>query len=306
MRNTFAAELLKAARNDSTILLITGDLGFGVLDEFRSELPEQFINSGVAEQSMMSMAAGLASQGFRPFVYSIANFPTFRCLEQIRNDVSYMKNPVTIVSVGAGMGYGAHGYSHHAIEDIAVIRIFKDIEIYSPSDQEETIFCMEKILNRSVPSYLRLGKGGELSLKLSYGFEHANREKITGDFHAAVFWTGAIGFEVLKAKEQLAGEGFRISATSFPEISKEAICEALNFNVNLPILTVEEHVFEGGFGSSVLEIASDIGHKGRITRLGIDSGNKHQLGSQSYLRELNGLNSPSIAIKLKALMESAI
>jgi transketolase len=79
MRNTFAAELLKAARNDSTILLISGDLGFGVFDEFRSELPEQFINSGVAEQSMMSMAAGLASQGFRPFVYSIANFPTFRC-----------------------------------------------------------------------------------------------------------------------------------------------------------------------------------------------------------------------------------
>ena len=105
MRNTFAAELLKAARNDSTILLITGDLGFGVFDEFRSELPGQFINSGVAEQSMMSMAAGLASQGFRPFVYSIANFPTFRCLEQIRNDVSYMKNPVTIVSVGAGMDW---------------------------------------------------------------------------------------------------------------------------------------------------------------------------------------------------------
>ena len=306
MRNTFATELMTAAKLDSNIVLVSGDLGFGVFDEFRAELPHQFINTGVAEQSMMSMAAGLASQGLRPFVYSIANFPTFRCLEQIRNDVAYMKNRVTIVSVGAGMGYGAHGYSHHAIEDIAIMRIFKEIEIFSPSDQHETSYCMGKILNSSAPSYLRLGKGGEVNLNQSFGFQHTNRQLDLSFVHGVVFWTGAIGSEVLMALQQLEQEGLKFCAFSFPEISNNVISDTLNSISELPLLTVEEHVLEGGFGSSVLEVASDIGHGGKITRLGIDSQNKHRLGSQSHLREINGLDASSIAMKLKEIGKSSI
>jgi len=161
LRNAFATQLLDIARADSSILLITGDLGYGVLDRFQQELPEQFINAGVAEQTMMSMAAGLAASGYRPFVYSIANFPTFRCLEQIRNDVCYMDNPVTIVSVGAGLVYGVHGYSHHAVEDLAIIRSLPNITIYSPCDSVETKYSVNKILESKHPAYLRLGKGGE-------------------------------------------------------------------------------------------------------------------------------------------------
>lgn len=305
MRNTFADELLAAAKLDSNIVLVSGDLGFGVFDKFRAELPNQFINAGVAEQSMMSMAAGLASQGLRPFVYSIANFPTFRCLEQIRNDVAYMNNRVTIVSVGAGVGYGAHGYSHHAIEDIAIMRIFKEIEIYIPSDQEETTFCMSKILDSSAPSYLRLGKGGEVSLNQSFGFEHTDRQIDASVVQGVVFWTGAIGSEVLRALHQLEQEGLKFSALSFPEMSRNIILGALNSTSNLPLLTVEEHVLEGGFGSAVLEVASDSGHNGKITRIGINSQNKHRLGSQSYLREINGLDASSIAIKLKEISNSS-
>jgi transketolase len=301
MRNTFAAELLKAAKANPRIVLITGDLGFGVFDEFRSELPLQFINSGVAEQSMMGMAAGLASQGYRPFVYSIANFPTFRCLEQIRNDVAYMNNPVTIISVGAGMGYGAHGYSHHAIEDIAIMRVFKDVDIYSPSDPQETVFCLDKILKSSAPAYLRLGKGGEVNLKESFGFQLQNQELKGKDIKGYVFWTGGIGAEVLKAKQELENEGINFSAHSFPEISRDAISKAISAAGKLPVLTVEEHVYEGGFGSAVLEVASDLGHLGFITRLAIDSDNKHRLGSQTYLRQLNEIDANSIALKLKAL-----
>ena len=304
MRKALAESLVELISKDKKIIFLTGDLGFGVFDEFRAELPHQFINTGVAEQSMMSMAAGLASQGLRPFVYSIANFPTFRCLEQIRNDVAYMKNRVTIVSVGAGMGYGAHCYSHHAIVDIAIIRIFKEIEIFSPSDQEETTYCMGKILNSSAPSYLRLGKGGEISLNQSFGFQHAVRQVDDSDAQGVVFWTGAIGSEVLKAIQQLEQEGLRFLAHSFPEISRSVNLDALNSVSNLPLLTVEEHVLEGGFGSAVLEVASDSGHNGKIARIGINSQNKHRLGSQSYLREVNGLDAPSIALKLKKLVKA--
>lgn len=300
MRNTFASELLNAAKADPQIILITGDLGFGVFDEFRHELPNQFINSGVAEQSMMGMASGLASQGFRPFVYSIANFPTFRCLEQIRNDISYMKNPVTIVSVGAGMGYGAHGYSHHAIEDIAIMRVFKDIDIYSPSDPEETVFCLDKIMKSSSPAYLRLGKGGEINLKESFGFQHLNSAREAKDVKGLVFWTGSIGSEVLKAKQELEHEGIIVSAHSFPEISVEAITKALFMAGELPVMTVEEHVFQGGFGSAVLEVASDIGHRGVVTRIAVNSENKHILGSQTFLRQINGIDSISIAKKIRS------
>jgi transketolase len=303
LRNTFATELLNAARLDPRIVLVSGDLGFGVFDEFRAELPQQFVNAGVAEQAMMSMAAGLSSQGLRPFVYSIANFPSFRCLEQIRNDVAYMKNRVTIVSVGAGMGYGAHGYSHHAIEDLAIIRIFKEIEIYSPSDQHETIYCMRKILESSAPSYLRLGKGGEVNLRESYGFQHTDRGLDIGVAGIAVFWTGGIGSEVLEAIQELEQEGVKVFAMSFPEISRDLISGALDSIANLPVLTVEEHVLEGGFGSAVLEVASDNAYTGRITRLGINSQNKHALGSQSFLRVINGLDALSIAKKLREMAE---
>jgi transketolase len=303
LRNTFATELLNAARLDPKIILVSGDLGFGVFDEFRAELPQQFVNAGVAEQAMMSMAAGLASQGLRPFVYSIANFPSFRCLEQIRNDVAYMKNRVTIVSVGAGMGYGAHGYSHHAIEDLSIIRIFKEIEIYSPSDPHETVYCMRKILESPAPTYLRLGKGGEINLSETFGFRHTDPRLDVGFARMAVFWTGGIGSEVLEALQELEEEGIKVIAMSFPEISRDAVSGALDSIANLPVLTVEEHVLEGGFGSAVLEVASDNDHIGRITRLGIDSRNKHALGSQSFLRALNGLDARSIAKKLREMVE---
>ena len=133
MRDAFVKSLLEEARKDPNLILITGDLGFGVLDEFQQALPKQFINSGVNEQAMMGMAAGIASTGKRVFVYSIGNFPTLRCIEQIRNDVALMNNPVVVVSVGAGYAYGSQGYTHHALEDIAILRAIPNIEFIVPT-----------------------------------------------------------------------------------------------------------------------------------------------------------------------------
>lgn len=161
MRKAFMEELTMAVEAGRPIMLIVGDVGWGVVDEFAKRFPKNFINAGVAEQNMMSMAAGMAAEGYHVFVYSIANFPTFRCAEQIRNDVAYHNLPVTIVASGGGLAYGSLGYSHHAVQDYALMRTMPNMLIAAPCDANEARACMRYLTERPRPSYLRLGRGGE-------------------------------------------------------------------------------------------------------------------------------------------------
>ena len=161
MRKTCIAEIERHAETDSSIYLLTADLGYSILESFANRFPSQYTNVGVAEQNMTGIAAGLGLSGKKVFTYSIANFAVFRCLEQIRNDVCYHNLPVTIISVGAGFAYGAQGYSHHGIEDIAVLRSLPNMTIYTPSDPIETALCVRLALKNKEPSYLRLGKSRE-------------------------------------------------------------------------------------------------------------------------------------------------
>jgi transketolase len=161
MRNTFIKKLTEAAELNSRIVLVVGDLGYSVIEEFKEKFPDRFYNAGISEQNMASMAAGLASEGFHVFIYSIANFPTFRCAEQLRNDVGYHNLPVTVVAVGGGLSYGNLGYSHHAIQDLGLIRLFPEFDILCPGDPLETEMCLQYLLNNPGPSYLRLKKAGE-------------------------------------------------------------------------------------------------------------------------------------------------
>ena len=158
MRDTFIEQLTKIARNDPNVLLLTGDLGFGVFENFRKEYPKQFLNVGVAEQNMSMIAAGLALKGKRVFTYSIGNFPTLRCLEQIRNDICYHDLNVTIVSIGGGFSYGALGMSHHATEDLSIMRALPNITCVAPSSLEETKDATFQLYKKKGPSYLRLDK----------------------------------------------------------------------------------------------------------------------------------------------------
>jgi transketolase len=300
VRNTFAQTILEFAKVDPRIILITGDLGFGVLDDFQKLLPRQFINAGIAEQSMMSMAAGLASQGYRPFVYSIANFPTFRCLEQIRNDVSYMGNPVTIVSVGSGVSYGPHGYTHHAVEDLSIMRIFSNMRIFTPMDPEEVKKSLELILKQQEPAYLRLGKGGE---------ENFTEANLNLDFNTirrgssgTICWIGSIGKVAIESGDLLSKSNVDVSLISMFAPTDECIAQMLMENLEKPVLTVEEHIVKGGFGSWVLEIASEINYKGRVATVGINSKNHSAIGSQSYLRNLSGLTKDQLANKFIKLI----
>ena len=161
MRNTFINHLTELAKENKNIFLLVGDVGYNVIEKFKNYFPDRFLNVGVAEQNMTSIAAGLASQGYHVFTYSIANFPTFRCAEQIRNDIDYHNLPVTIVSVGGGVSYGNLGYSHHAIQDYGLIRMMPNFKIASPGDSNEVISVLNYLTKRPQPSYLRLGKNTE-------------------------------------------------------------------------------------------------------------------------------------------------
>ena len=292
MRNVFISELLKLAREDERILLITGDLGYGVVDEFARELPKQFLNFGINEQSMMGAAAGMAQQGLKPFVYSIGNFPTFRCLEQIRNDVCYMNLDVTIVAVGAGFAYGTAGYSHHLIEDISALSALPNLRIYSPADVLETRLVTSLIAKRKGPQYLRLGKGGE--------------GKLTGEFDQSIE-----GISILPRSKKLAvistgnvlKEGLRISSLK-PDLNPTVIsCYSLDdlavffaSNSYPRIITLEEHLLRGGFGSYVRDISQESNTK--IQSFGIRKVDSSFVGDQNYLRDAYGLSAERVLAEI--------
>lgn len=305
MRNIFIRELTKRARIDPRIVLITGDLGYGVLDDFRNSCPIQFLNAGIAEQSMMSLAGGFSTLGFRPFVYSIANFPTFRALEQIRNDVSYMNHPVTIVSVGAGLSYGAHGYTHHAVEDLAILHPLPNLDIYSPGTESEVVWVLNEILTKNNPAYLRLGVlepelEGVLSIKSSTSFFDID----INDYDGVICWTGSMAKLAFDAREILRNQGRKPLLISMPLLTTECFLKLFEIIQDAPLLTLEEHVLVGGFGSMVLENASDAGKCFPIKRIGISTETNNQIGSRDYLLNFSGISSIKIASTFESLLNS--
>lgn len=284
-------QLLAAAKKNPDIVLVTGDLGYGVLDVFEQTLPEQFINAGVAEQSMLSMAAGMASTGKRVFVYSIGNFPTLRALEQIRNDICYMNNSVVIVAVGAGYAYGPQGYTHHALEDIAVMRALPNLEVLAPADNFEASALTSYLASSNLPAYLRLGKsmGSSNPIALTSKIERGNlRCWSTGD-DGIILFCGSIGANVLDARERLSDLGLSVAVYSAPFLSEFEPNSFIHAIGSRPVLTVEEHSPVGGLGSAVLELVASLGIRNRIRVLGANRKNLSEVGDQEYLRDRNGL-----------------
>jgi transketolase len=304
MRDAFVKTLLEEAKKDKNIILITGDLGFGVLDEFQKELPNQFVNSGVNEQAMMGMAAGIASSGKRVFVYSIGNFPTLRCLEQIRNDICLMNNSVVVVSVGAGYAYGPQGYTHHALEDIAVMRALPNLEVVIPADPIETTMVTKFLANTKSPSYLRLGKSNEQTINLSEPTISPGKfnEIISGE-NGTILFVGSIGTIAIRASEELHKEGINVSVTSVPfltNLDRDYLCSAA---AKGPIVTVEEHSSRGGFGSAIMEFINREKIRSNLGVIAAFEKNLSQIGSQDFLRESNGISVSAVVTEFKALQE---
>jgi len=303
MRNSFINALLEEARIDSRIVLIVGDLGYGVVDEFRTELPNQFMNFGINEQSMMSAAAGLASEGFRPFVYSIGNFPTLRCLEQIRNDVCFMSLPVTFVAVGAGFAYGTSGYSHHLIEDISILRGLPNLRLFSPVDQNDSRASVAAALEEETPAYVRIGKGGEPLLNhVREDLKSGYREYLDGP-DGVILFTSTIGDEVISAGKILQERGLNPTIASFSQLNSKQMSHLKTITKAKFVMTVEEHMVAGGFGSMVRELLQNDFTKSRIISCGIEKLIEREVGSQRYLRSAYGLDAISLSKKFEKLLE---
>ena len=302
MRDTFVKTLLEIAKKDKNVYIITGDLGFGVLKPFWEELPDQIINAGIAEQNMTSIAAGLAMQGKIVYTYSIGNFPTLRCIEQIRNDCAYHNANVKVVCVGGGFVYGSLGMSHHATEDIAMMRSLPDVTVMAPGDLVEAECATKAIYARPGTCYLRLGRGGEKRIHDKIDdFKIGKAIKIHDGKKVAVLSTGAIFDEVDEAYETLIKDGFNPTVYTFPTvkpIDKETIIDcAKNHDV---IITVEEHNLSGGFGSAVAEVLAEIkGQKATLLRIALDDRYSCIVGSQKYLRKQYGLDASHIIKKVK-------
>jgi transketolase len=297
MRDAFIRTLSELAQRDPRIVLITGDLGFGVLTDFAQRFPDQFINAGVAEQNMTMLACGMAREGARAYTYSIANFTTLRCLEQLRNDVCYHDADVTAVSVGGGFSYGQLGMSHFATEDLAILRALPNMAVVSPSDPWSAQVLTEALHQRGGPAYLRIDKGSaglpEAPGEIAFGRIRPVREGAD----AVIFATGAILGEALKAADVLRAEGVGVAVVDVHTIKPfDAEGVATLAGGARVVITLEEHTIVGGLGAAVAEACMDAGvHPVAFRRMGLKDCFPTVVGDQNFLRAFYGLDSVAVA-----------
>ena len=295
MRNAFIDELVQLAAAHPQVALVVGDLGYSVIEPFADRFPDRFINAGVAEQNMAGLAAGLASEGYHVFTYSIANFPTFRCAEQIRNDIDYQGLAVTTVAVGGGLGYGPLGYSHHAVQDYALMRVLPAHLLATPACPQEVRACMRYLVAHPQPSYLRLGKAGEPALHGQVPDVAPGRwltlrpGRTDGAEHLALLATGAIAANVRQWADDPALAHAAVHTLPLWGLGHKAGQAAQAAGLDR-LVTVEDHLVDGGFGSWVTEALQQQGGRQPARHsLGLDAAVCGLVGSQDTLNARGGL-----------------
>lgn len=307
MRNAAIGALTDLARQNKNVILLSGDLGYGVIDNYRAEMPEQYYNAGICEQSMSSIAAGLALEGKAVYTYSIANFPTLRCIEQIRNDICYHNANVKIMSVGGGFAYGSLGMSHHATEDIAIMRSLPNMKVFVPADAAEAEMIVKRTAEIMGPCYIRMNKGREPAIHQSGSelTDYALNQFIplAEGADICILATGPIVKEAIDALEVLKAEGIMPAVYSCPcvkpidEIKIKECAEKYRY-----IFTVEEHNIIGGFGSAVSEIIASLDSRACVIRMGLKDTYSSIVGSQQYLRHVYEMDSEAIVKKVKEVI----
>jgi transketolase len=307
MRDRFIKRLTELCETNSNLVLITGDLGFGVLTDFAKNFPKQYINSGVAEQNMTGLATGLGLSGKTVYTYSIGNFCTLRCLEQIRNDACYHEANVTIVSVGGGFSYGQLGYSHHATEDISILRALPNIRVFSPGDFWETEEITSFTAQSKGVNYIRIDKSSAgYTQREGEVFEVGKGRTLHEGADMTIIATGGILGVAMKAAEDLSTEGVSvrvISMHTIKPIDKDIILKSAAETGG--IITLEEHTIEGGLGSAVGEVLLD-NHiiPKSFYRIGLRAGFSTIVGSQDFLRKSYGMDLDTVKAKVKELIKA--
>lgn len=305
MRDAFVNSLLEIALKDKNIILLTADLGFGIFDEFEKKLPNQFFNVGISEQNMTGLATGLSLEGKKVVTYSIGNFPTFRCLEQIRNDACYHNVNVTIVASGGGYSYGQLGYSHHATEDISIMRPLPNTTIVTPCSDWEAENAIKALVNENCVGYLRLDKtfiDSKKYFKSKYNLYQANRYIDGKDI--TLIATGGIVREAIAASKELLKYKISARVVSIHTLKPLDVKEIQNaINDTGGIVTIEENSIIGGLAGAISEycLENNLFPK-KFRRIGISDKFSSIVGTQDYLRKINHLDSISIAKQVLELI----
>jgi transketolase len=291
VRTAFIDSLCEVAERDERVWLVCGDIGFSVLERFAERFPERYVNAGVAEQNMIGVSAGLALAGKVVFVYSIANFPVMRCLEQIRNDVCYHRLDVKIVAVGGGLAYGSAGYTHHGVEDLAVMRALPNLVVCAPGDPHETRALLPRIAATPGPCYLRLGKAGEELVHAGpLSVELGEAVPVREGAAAALLTTGGVLPLAVAASEALGAGGIGCAVWSFPTVEPLDLGALGAIAERCPrIVAVEEHG-PGGFTSAVAEALLARRYRGAFRAVRLDRAPILRGGTQQGLRAASGLS----------------
>ena len=288
MRAAFLRTLMGVAEEDGRINLLVGDLGFGLVEPFAERFPKRFLNVGVAEQNLAGIAAGMAMSGKVVFTYSIANFPTLRCVEHIRNDICNHHANVKIVGVGCGLSYGTLGVSHHATEDIAVMRALPDMTVVAPGDPLEASRATRALVDRSGPAYLRLGKADEPPVHIigDIAFELGRATVVRDGEDLTLIATGTMLYNAVQVAHTLSQDGIFARVLSMHTIKPLDTAAVLMAAKETPIVvTLEEHSIVGGLGSAVAEVLAESCNSPVIfRRIGIPNIFVREIGNQEHLK----------------------
>lgn len=304
MKNAFFKTLYELTGEDPRIQFVKSDMAY--IPDFQNAFPEHYLDVGIAEQNMIGIAAGMAKEGMMPFTYSIVNFATMRCLEQIRDDIAYHNLNVKIISCGQGFDYGALGTTHHATEDLAIMRVIPDMVVFCPCDPVETVAVVKAAAAFQGPCFIRNGLGGEPVLHEGNlkDFQIGKSYPLLDGQDILLLVSGSIANDAVLAALQLRKQGFDVGVYSFPTVKpldSEFICSALN-SARL-IVTVEEHSVIGGFGGAVAEfIAEAPEKKARFKRIGIQDMFSHEIGSKEYLKHYYKIGAQSIEEAVRNIM----
>ena len=304
MRAAFSDTLVTIARNDPKVLLLTGDHGYALFDQFRKVCPSQYINAGIAEQNMVGMAAGLARSGFRPFVYGLSAFIPIRVLEQIKLDVAHDQLPVVFLGDGAGFVYSHLGTSHQSTEDIACARSIPDLSVYSPADRFEMKRCLELAYASRSTVYLRMGKADrgdvhEAAPVMRVGQLVPLRARTGGK--VAFICTGSMAKTGILIATKNYANAEVWSAPFIKPIDTKQVAEICSQNET--VIVLEEHSIFGGLGSVVAEIASQYSPT-RVLRVGVNDRFSSQCGSYEYLLKEHGLDQASVEHTVQQFISS--
>ena len=303
MRDAFINSLTELAENDKDIILLTGDLGFGVFEEFETRFPGQYFNVGIAEQNMMGLAAGLSLEGKKVLAYSIGNFASLRCLEQIRNDACYHDANITVVASGGGFSYGSLGMSHHTTEDLAILRALPNMVVVAPCTKNEAKEATKQLVSTKGVGYLRLDKTAAEEVALAQPFSIGKSRIFREGTDLTLIATGGILEEAVLAAKELEQFGLDVKILGIhtvKPIDKEEILKSALETGGLVV--IEEHNKDGGLGSAVAEVCMD--HAvlpNKFLRIGLNNTFSSIVGSQHYLRAQYEIDHKAIVSSVKKL-----